>query len=204
MVRRYEYLKLLATKIKDELVITNVAGVAKEWDHIRHRDGNLLQVYMAGATPLALGIALSLPHRRVISLDGDGSLLMGLAILPVIAKQNPSNLVVIVFDNEAYEAAANVPTLTAGPADLMEMARGAGIENAITVRELSEFEKAIDLAFQATEATVIVVKVPSGAAPIPFYAMDGIENKYRFIRYIEKTENIQIIKPAGIKVGKDI
>jgi len=204
MVRRFDYLQLLAVKITDELVVTNVAGVAKEWDYIRHREGNLLQAYMAGATPLALGIALSLPHRRVISLDGDGSLLMGLGILPVIAQQNPSNLIVIVFDNAVYEAAANVPTLTAGPADLTRIAQGAGIRNAITVREPSEFEEAIDPAFQAREATLIVVKVPSGVAPIPFYAMDGIENKYRFIRYIEETENIQVIKPAAIKVGKDI
>lgn len=200
MVTRYEYLQLLATKITDELVVTNVAGVAKEWDHVKHRDGNLLQVYMAGATPLALGIALSLPHRRVVSLDGDGSLLMGLAILPAIAYKNPSNLIVIVFDNEAYEAAANVPTFTAGTADLAEIARGAGIRNVIMAREPSEFERAIDQAFQASGASVIVVKVSLGAAPVPFSTMDGIENKYRFIRYIEKTENIKIIKPATIRV----
>lgn len=200
MVTRYEYLQLLESKITDELITTNVGGVAKEWDHLKHRDGNLLQVYMAGATAMALGIAMSLPHRRVISLDGDGSILMGLGILPVLAHQNPSNLVVIVFDNEVYEAAANVPSFTAGSADLVAMARGAGILNAVTVGDINGFGEAIDKSFQASGTTIIVVKVEAGAASIPFYAMDGIENKYRFIRYIEETENIKIIKPASIKV----
>lgn len=200
MTTRYEYLQLLATRITDELVTTNVAGVAKEWDHIKRRDGNLLRVYMSAASALALGLALSLPHRRVISLDGDGSLLMGLSIFPAIAYTNPANLIVIAFDNEAYEAGANIPTFTAGPADLAEIARGSGIQNATTVREPAEFERAIDQAFKTGGPTVIVVKVPSGAAPIPFPSMDGIENKYRLIRYIEQTENIQIIKPAGIRI----
>ena len=191
-------------KITDELVTTNVAGVAKEWDYIKHRDGNLLQVYMAGATPLALGIALSLPHRRVISLDGDGSLLMGLSILPAIAQKNPSNLIVIVFDNEAYEAAANISTFTTGTTDLAGIAHEAGIQNAVTVRELSEFEKTIDKAFKGKGATVIVVKVPPGAAPVPFSTMDGVENKYRFIRYIEETENIQVFKSATIQIPVEL
>ncbi len=197
MAGAYEYLQLLASKITDELVISTIAGISLEWQHLKHRDGNLYNVYMSGATSFALGIAVALPHRRVISLDGDGSMLMDLTILPVIAQQNPSNLVVIVFDNELYEAAGEVPTFTAGPTDLVEIARGAGIANARLVRQLPEFQEAIDEAFQAGSASFITVKVevPSKPRPSLKVAYGGIENKYRFVRYIEKTENLQIFKP---------
>jgi len=96
---RYECLQLLAAKITDELIVTTTGGVAIEWNALKDRDGNLYQTYMSGATPFALGLALALPRRRIISLDGDGAILMGLSVLPVIAQQNPSNLIVIVFDN---------------------------------------------------------------------------------------------------------
>lgn len=209
MVSRYECLQSLAPKITNELVVTSIAGVAREWGHVKDRDGNLRQVFMASVTPIALGLALALPHRRVISLDGDGSMLMGLTVLPVIAAQNPSNLVVIVFDNEVYEAVNNMPTLTAGATDLVEIARGAGIKNARTIRELPEFEEAIDEAFKASGASFITVKVkPQADSPLfPYGSLDGTEVKNRFIRYVEKTENLEIIhipfKQADAKLRRE-
>ena len=200
MATSYEYLQLLAPRITDELVVTTIARIPSEWYHLKHRDGNFYRVYMSGATSFALGLAVALPHRRVISLDADGSLLMGLTILPAIAYQNPSNLVVIVFDNQLYAAASGdkVPTFTASSADLVQIARGAGIANARLVRQLPEFEEAIDEAFQANGASFITVKVQmpsSELAPIPPMVLDYIENKCQFIRYIERTEKLQIIKP---------
>ena len=200
MTTSYEYLQLLASKVTDELVITWGPTTSNEWYELKHSDGNLYDVYMSGATPFALGIALGLPHRRVICLDGDGSMLMDLPILPVIAQQNPSNLVVIVFDNEAYEAAGRISTFTAGATDLVKIAQGAGIANARLVRQLPQFEEAIDEAFQASGASFITLKVQMSTKRSPPRAFDCTENKYRFIRYIEKTENIQIIKPLGVSL----
>src|SRR5688572_19665489 len=132
----YECLQALAERVSDELVVTNLGGVAREWFALNDRDGNLYRPYMGHPTPLALGLALALPHRRVLAIDGDGSMLMGLTVLPVIASQNPSNLVIIVIDNEAYEATGGPPSLTAGGTDLSGMARAAGIPNTWLVREI--------------------------------------------------------------------
>ena len=191
----YECLELLAPKIADEIVVTNLGGVAREWYHLKDRGGNLYRPYLGHATPLALGLALALPHRRVISLDGDGSMLFSLTVLPVIAQQNPSNLIVIVFDNEAYEACSRAPTFTADATDLAGMAREAGIPNTRLVRQLTEFEEAIDEAFQAKGASFITAKVEMSPRRTSYSTMNGVENKYRFVRYIEKTENIQILTP---------
>ena len=202
-MNRYECLQLLAPKITDEIVVTDLGGVSREWCHLKERDGNLYRPYLGHATPLALGLALALPHRRVISLDGDGSMLLDLTVLPVIAEQNPSNLIVIVFDNESYEATGGLPSLTASGTDLSGMAREAGVRNTTLVRQLSEFEEAIDEAFKANGASFITAKVEIATQRVPYYPLDGIENKYRLIRYIEKTENIQIIKPPAKVLPQD-
>ncbi len=202
MTTSYEYLQLLASKVTDELVITWGPTMSNEWYELKHSDSTLYDVWMSGATPFALGVALGLPHRRVICLDGDGSMLMDLPVLPVIAQQNPSNLVIIIFDNESYFGGTSnrMATFTAGPTDLVKMAQGAGIRNARLVRKLPEFEEAIDEAFQASGASFITLKVQVPTKRTPRRAFDGTENKYRFIRHIEKTENIHIIKPLGVSL----
>lgn len=198
MTTSYDYLSVLAGRVTDDLVVIWGPKPANEWHELRPSDGNLYDVYMSGAAGFALGIALGLPHRRVICIDGDGSMLMDLPILPVIAQQNPSNLVVLVLDNEAHEAAGRTPTFTAGTTDLVAMARGAGIDHAWTVRDGDEFEAALDRAFEAPGAAFINLKVEMGERRPPLRAGDGTENKYRFIRHIERTEGIRIIKPLGV------
>jgi len=194
----HEYLGVLAGKVTDDLVVIWGPKPANEWHELRPSDANLYDVYMSGAAGFALGIALGLPHRRVICIDGDGSMLIDLTILPVIAQQNPSNLVVLVFDNEAHEAAGRTPTFTAGKTDLVAMARGAGIDHAWMVRGLDEFDRALDQAFGAPGASFINLKVEMVDRRPPLRAGDGTENKYRFIRHIERTEGIRIIKPLGV------
>ena len=59
MVTRYEFLQLLAARVTDELITTNIGGVAKEWYHLKDRSGNLYRVYMGGAAALAFGLAVA-------------------------------------------------------------------------------------------------------------------------------------------------
>jgi len=197
----YELLKILAAKITDELVVTSIGRVRLDWQRLTEpRDGNLYEIYMAGATSVALGMAVSLPHRRVIALDGDGAILMDLGILLAVGQQNPSNLIVIIGDNRAYEKAGCVPTFTADKKVSLEaIARGAGIPNVWTVTEPTEFQKVIDEAFQASGASFIDLKVETEPWVSHPVTLDGTENKYRFVRYIEKTEKIQILMPSGMR-----
>ena len=139
-------------------------------------------------------MALGLPHRKVIALDGDGSLLMNLCSLPTIARMQPKNLLHIVFDNEVYEASGSKKTATGCGADLVEIARAAGIRNASWARSPEEFIQIVTQALSGYELCFIGVKVTTERTEVPPYPVDEVENKYRFIRYIEKTEQIEILK----------
>ncbi|MBI5446709.1 MAG: thiamine pyrophosphate-binding protein [Deltaproteobacteria bacterium] len=202
-MNRYDCLRLLGPKITDELIVTNLGGVAREWFQLKDREGNLYQPYLGHATPLALGLALALPHRPVLCLDGDGSMLLSLTVLPVIASQNPPNLKVIVFDNEAYEATGGLPTLTRSGTDLAAMAKGAGIRFVRSVTSLEKFEEAVDEAYASPCACFVAAKVEIMTRRFPYPALFGAENRFRFVRHIEKTECIQVMKPPAKALPQD-
>jgi len=187
----------LAPLIKDEdLVVTTLGWVAGEWFAVRHKESNLYQVNMGMCTPLCLGLALVLPHRRVIAIESDGSVLLNLGAMATLANKRPLNLTVIVFDNQCYMATGGLPTATAGVTDLASMANGAGIEDSYSVSSLEEFEHEARAAIQRSGLSYIVAKVEAAGKRMST-DMDGKEGKYRFVRYIEKTEGIQIIRSAA-------
>ena len=142
---------------------------------------------------MALGLALALPHRKVVAFDGDGSLLLNLGSLATMANQHPRNLIHIVFDNECYESSRGAPTATAGRADLAAIARGAGFANVMTAKTLSEFEEGFLRALKSDDLYFILTKVDAGAGDVPAAALDSQENKYLFVRYIERSENLSIL-----------
>ena len=56
---------------------------------------------MGLASSIGLGLALCLPHEKVVVLGGDGSCLMNLGGLTTTSRYLPPNFVHIVFDNES-------------------------------------------------------------------------------------------------------
>ncbi|MET0691284.1 MAG: thiamine pyrophosphate-dependent enzyme, partial [Candidatus Binatia bacterium] len=103
-MKRFDCLKSLAPLLDPKtIVVTNVGPICREWNALRPSDANLLQVNLGLCAAVGLGIAVSLPHRQVVMLDGDGNLLLNLASLADLANQNLNNIIHIVLDNESYE-----------------------------------------------------------------------------------------------------
>src|ERR1700750_655211 len=99
-MKRFTCLQALADIAEDALVVSSAGAVTLEWNALRPSDGNFRVRTLGLCSSIALGMALGLPHRKVIALDGDGSLLMNLCSLPTIARMNPKNLIHLLFDNE--------------------------------------------------------------------------------------------------------
>jgi thiamine pyrophosphate-dependent acetolactate synthase large subunit-like protein len=180
----------------DDLVVTTLGWVAGEWFALRHKESNLYQINMGMCTPLCLGLALVLPHRRVIAIESDGSVLLNIGAMTTLANKRPPNLTVIVFDNQCYMATGGLPTATAGVTDLAGMANAAGIENSCSVSSLEEFESEARAAIHRKGPSYIVAKVEAAGKRMST-DMDGKEGKYRFVRYIERSEGIKIIGTAA-------
>jgi len=189
---RYQCLELLAGKMTDQLVVTSQSGQRIEWSHLSDHEGNLLVGMMGCALGIGMGLALALPHRKVIVLDSDGSILLSLFNLATLGNLQPKNLVTFVFDNGVYSGSRiSYPTATSGNTDLEAMARAAGIKNAKTIRDIEQFKKEGVAAVDRNELAFFVCKVEESLIhrEIQRPTIDLAENKYKFVRYLERTEN---------------
>lgn len=191
-MKRFDCLQAICDKVGDALVVTSAGGATTEWYHLRPSDGNMRSRTLGLVSSIGLGLALSLPHRKVIVLDGDGSALMNLCGLPTAALAAPGNLIHIVFDNHVYESSGSSVTATAGPADLVAVARAAGFPRALWANTVTEFAHAVTEALAGNELTFIGARVEVGTARVPSPDVDDVENKYRFVRHIERLEHRQI------------
>jgi sulfopyruvate decarboxylase subunit beta len=194
-MKRYDCLKILASMMtEDDLVVTNIGTVQHEWRVARPSRANLYGLNMGQCTAVALGLSLALPKRRVFALDGDGSLLLNLVVLGDVAYHKPANLRIIVFDNEAYETPGGMPTATARGVDLVQVAKGSGIQKSSLARTTEEFKQRMEMA-NDKEMLLIVAKIEVGTIPVPTYSnVDFKFNKYIFCSYIEETEKIPVLR----------
>jgi thiamine pyrophosphate-dependent acetolactate synthase large subunit-like protein len=195
MMQRYSYLQAIAGSAADALAVCT-GWAAREWWAVRPSEGNLKTRTLGLVSSIAAGLAIALPHRKVIAIDGDGAFLMNLCGLPTIALQNPGNLIHLLFDNGIYEASGGTATAS-HIADAVSLARGAGYKHALWVRSPEEFRSAFDQAWETNDLTLIAAKVtPGQPRGLPPLKLDEIENKYRFMRYLEATENRPILSPG--------
>jgi sulfopyruvate decarboxylase subunit beta len=199
-MKRYDCMLELAGLVSDELVILSLGGSVDEWYNAapHMREASLFQQQLGCVTPEAFGLAVGLPHRRVVSLDTDGGLLFNLGILATLGNEQPENLFIVVWDNESYQSIGGPPTHTAtGRVDLAAIARGCGVEQAHTARTVEDFAAHCRAGLSATVPYLVVAKVEPGVQPdIKRKHSDGREDKYIFVRHVEATEAITIMGPS--------
>ena len=99
---RFEATQLILKHAGDRPIVANLGPTTDELWHAQHRDRNFYTYGNMGlCSSLALGMAVS-TSEQVISLDGDGSLLMTLGTIATIGREQPKNLIVVVWDNEQW------------------------------------------------------------------------------------------------------
>jgi phosphonopyruvate decarboxylase len=142
MMNRADAFRALARHLTDEIVVASYSS-AFEWLKIAPRPLNYFSVGAMGLdTSHALGLALGRPDKRVVVLQGDGSLLMNLGSLVTIAAAAPANLIHFVVQNGTYEANGGHPIPDQG-ADFAAMARAAGYPHAHDFADLASFATAL-------------------------------------------------------------
>ena len=94
---------------------------------------------MGPASSMGLGLALANPDKKIVVLDGDGSILMNLGSLVTIAGKNPSNLVHFVFQDNEYFTTGGQPIPGVGLVNLAGIAEAAGFPITYEFDDLEEF-----------------------------------------------------------------
>ncbi|MBR0824049.1 hypothetical protein JQ596_00780 [Bradyrhizobium manausense] len=161
VMNRYDVTSRLIGKLQnEEAVIGGIGNTNFDLWAAGHRPQNFYMLGSMGlAFPIALGVALAQPDRRVIALEGDGSLLMQLGALSTIASLKPKNLTMIVFDNGIYQITGSQPTPAASVADIVAISVGSGLTNSVWAADEEDFERLVDESLGASEPTLIALRI---------------------------------------------
>lgn len=194
-MKRFECFQAIAPLMTDQLFVTTAGGATSEWNAVRPSDANIQVKTLGLCSSIGLGLAIALPARKVVVFDGDGALWMNLGSLATIGLHEPKNLLHICWDNQQYESSGGEPTVaTAGKIDFAGIARNAGIQSSRSVTSLDELKEAVSYGLSHEGPHFIWARIEAGRAEVPSLKYDELENKYRFIRYIEASEGIHILR----------
>jgi thiamine pyrophosphate-dependent acetolactate synthase large subunit-like protein len=161
VMNRFDLTSRLVAKLKnEEAVVGGIGNTNFDLWAAGHRPQNFYMLGSMGlAFPIALGVALAQPKRRIFALEGDGSLLMQMGCLSTIATQAPKNLTMIVMDNGVYQITGAQPTPAASVADIVAIAIGCGLSNSSWAADEEDFERLIDRSLSATVPMLIAVRI---------------------------------------------
>ena len=181
-LRRREVAQQILDSGGDDLLMITGLG-STNWDFTAAGDSpSIFPLWgaMGGALPMALGLALAQPDKRILVATGDAEILMALGSFATVAVQAPTNLSIAVFDNERYGETGMQATATAYTADLAAIAAASGIMITNTIRDQVELDAAVPLIIEEKGPSVHVIKVRAEPLPFVLPPKDGAYLKDRF------------------------
>ena len=164
MLQRPEALRLIDSAFPSDALVLTLGGTIREMLAVVGRRPNHLYSLDAMGQPLAIGLGLAIgmedSPRKVVVVEGDGSLLMGFSAVATVGHLKPRNLVLLVLDNGVYLATGGQPT-AARDVDLVGVARACGWAGA---RDIESDEQAVREGLRcAREADgPVLLRVPVG------------------------------------------
>jgi sulfopyruvate decarboxylase subunit beta len=186
---RIDCLREIYGDLQDCLVVTIMGAVAAELQSLGHRENFFyLQHAMGLASSLGLGLSLCKPNRKVVVLDGDGSILMNLGSFTTMARYAPPNMVHVVFDNESLLSVGGFPTATSTGSDIAAMARAAGVPRTEAVATVEDCARSFRAALQGDQLTTIVAKVEAKGPPTFLTDLALLENRFQFQRHVRRLD----------------
>jgi thiamine pyrophosphate-dependent acetolactate synthase large subunit-like protein len=196
---RADYYQVLASALPSQtLVVTALGNASYLWAAMHHTPENFyIEDAMGLALPLALGLAIAQPTRRVVVVEGDGALLMHMGGLVTVGALNPDNLIVLLIQNGVH-AASGGQALTSPTLDLAQLARSAGIVRADNVATSKDFASALNTAFDTNGLQVLVLSTePDLEVVRPPIAFDPVLTKHRFMAAIKAPRYIPTMFGGG-------
>jgi len=156
-LRRFEGTQLVLRLAGHSPIVSNLGPSSDELWHAGHRDRNFYTYGNMGlCSSIALGMAMA-TDEQIISLDGDGSLLMNMGTIASIGREKPKNLTVVVWDNEQWGQTGGQTSHTGTGTDLEQVAQSCGITNTKTVSDLEDLEAAVSEALASPDGPNFIV-----------------------------------------------
>lgn len=183
-MNRFELMTLLQKTLQDNFVICNIGLPSQELYQINDQSNYFYMLGSMGlSSSIGLGLSLSI-DKNVISIDGDGSILMNMNTLSTIGNRAPSNYTLLIIDNESYGSTGDQKTFTNERTSLKDVAKGAGCKNVIECLGNETLEYLKEALNDKKESYVIISKVKPGNIPVKPIPLNPITIRDRFRKSI--------------------
>ena len=152
----------------DDIVISTTGKTSRELYECREargegHDRDFLTVGSMGHTSsIAAGFATARPERRVICLDGDGSMIMHMGAMAIIGNMKPENLLHIVINNGVHDSVGGQSTVGLD-IDMPAIAKACGYRNALCVQEANRIREAIERLWTMSGPAFLEVRARKGS-----------------------------------------
>jgi len=181
---RSEVLKSIIPVLSDHLTVCNIGLPSQEMHMLDDQPSNF---YMLGTMGLSssIGLGLALAQKeKVISIDGDGSVLTNFGTLPTIANNVADNYILFVVDNGSYGSTGDQPTYAGQKTSLAAVASACGCENVVEC-QAEDAANALSTALDSNKMTIIICKCESGNITVPIIQMDPVVIRDRFMKVVQ-------------------
>lgn len=190
MTRTRAVEQILAAFSSEPMVVA-LGATSREVIAISQGENHLHVLDSMGLPPaIGLGIALGLRSRyagKVVVLEGDGGLLMGLSTLSTIGLLRPENLVLLVLDNGTYAATGGQAT-AASAIDFSAVAGGCRI-HALDVDDDGALRSALAQARAAAGPILVRIRIDQTTRLLPSYLPDPPVLTDRFRHYLRGVQH---------------
>lgn len=181
---RSDILRDIAPVISDHLVVCNIGLPSQELHMIDDQPSNFYMLGTMGlSSSIGLGLALA-QSKKVISIDGDGSVLTNFGTLPTIANNVADNFILLIIDNGSYGSTGDQPTYAGLKTSLSAVATACGCENVVEC-QANEARAALETALAGNQMTIIVCKCDSGNIKVPVITKDPVTIRDRFMTEVQ-------------------
>ena len=190
MMESYEAVRAISQYRGDAIVIPAMTA-SREWHLVSTNSDLDLGNFgaMGKASSVGLGLSLARPDKKVIVLDGDGSLLMNLGSLVTIANMAPPNLIHFVFENGVYRTTGGQPIPNAGKFSFAALARDAGYASTHEFEDLKSLEKSIEIVLNQTGPTFVCLKIPPASERPPRLTVKSRDIVSRFSAALQRSSS---------------
>jgi sulfopyruvate decarboxylase subunit beta len=191
MLTKEQLLKPLA-QLRSTAVVVSCMSVTRPWGLYSSSELDFASAdsAMGHAADLALGIALAQPQRKVICLNGDGSMLMTLGTLATVVHVRATNFALFVIQNNTYEVTGNQPIPAAGHIDFAQLARGAGFEHVYYFENPDDYEEQLPAVLAEEGPVFVAVRVEKGTEG-PIRRSDKEQSRYLQVSLAESARRLR-------------
>ena len=183
-MNRFDLIKNIQHVLKNKLVICNIGLPSQELYQINDKPNYFYMLGSMGlASSIGLGLALS-QKKHVISIDGDGSVLMNMSTLSTIGNRAPSNYTLLILDNGSYGSTGDQKTFTSEKTSLNDVALGSGCNKVIECKAKETATNLLNAIKDTKNSYVIIAKIEPGNIKVKPIPLNPITIRDRFRKYI--------------------